>query len=147
MGTLMGAVRGGKFIPDDTDADIMVDERHWDRFIGALIDLDKHTRVWIATMGTGWHSRDFNDASAMKQVFSDPDEHFARLHVSFANRVHVDIYRYRVCASRPARTHTAYGSTHKYKHESTHTHTHTHTQKYTDTDVLCAHAPEQHHRC
>ena len=135
----MGAVLGGKFIPDDTNADIMVDERHWDKLIRGLIQLCRHTTVWISKIGDGWRSR--NDASAMKQVFSDPDEHFARLHVSYYNKVHVDIYRYRVCASRPARTHTAYGSTHKYKHESTHTH------KYTDTDVLCAHAPEQHPRC
>ena len=145
----MGAVRGGKFIPDDTNADIMVDERHWDTFIRELTQLCKHTKMWLAFLGGG-HGKVFSDdASAMKQVFSDPVEHFARLHVSYKNRVHVDIYRYRVCVSRPARTHTAYGSTHKYKHESTHTHTHTHTytQKYTDTDVLCAHAPEQHHRC
>ena len=46
-------------------------------------------------------------------VFNDPEEHFVRLHVSYYNKVHVDIYRYRVCVSRRARTHTAYGSTHK----------------------------------
>ena len=126
--TLLGAVRAGKFIPDDTNADIMVDERHWDTMLRELTQLCEHTRWWLGFLGGGWHSRD--DASAMKQVFSDPAEHRAGLHVSYKNRVHVDIYRYRVCVSRPARTHTAYGSTHKYKHESTHTHTHTHTQIY-----------------
>ena len=50
FGTLMGAVRGGKFIPDDTDADIMVDERHWDELVRELIQLckvgsDAHHRV------------------------------------------------------------------------------------------------------
>ena len=93
MGTLLGAVRGGKFIPDDTDADIMVDERHWDTMMRELTQLCKHSKIWLGFLGGGWHSRD--DASAMKQVFSDPAEHFARLHVSYKNRVHVDIYRYR----------------------------------------------------
>ena len=134
MGTLLGAVRGGTFIPDDTDADIMVDERHWDKLIRELSWLDKHTTVSYVSVRGVWRNRD--DASAMKQVFSDPAEHFARLHVSYKNRVHVDIYRYRVCVSRPARTHTAYGSTHKYKHESTHTDTH----KYTHTEIY-------RHRC
>ena len=47
FGTLLGAVRGGKFIPDDTDADIMVDERHWDELVRALIQLCQHTRYFV----------------------------------------------------------------------------------------------------
>ena len=134
MGTLLGAVRGGKFIPDDTDADIMVDEREWDKLNRELRQGMKGTKMCLRATDNAKAFSD--DASAIKQVYTDPWAHWLRLFVSCKNRVHVDIYRYRVCASRPARTHTAYGSTHKYKHESTHTDTH----KYTHTEIY-------RHRC
>ena len=141
----MGAVRGGKFIPDDTDADIMVDEREWDKLNRELRQGMKGTKMCLRDAGNPKVFSD--DASAIKQVYTDPYAYWLRLFVSCKNEVHVDIYRYRVCVSRPARTHTACGSTHTHINTKVHTHTHTRTHKYTDTDVLCAHAPEQHHRC
>ena len=103
MGTLMGAIRGGKFIPDDTDADIMVDEREWDKLNRELRQGIKGTNMCLRDAGKAKVFSD--DASAIKQVYSDPWAHFLRLFVSCKNEVHVDIYRYRVSVSRPARTH------------------------------------------